>query len=98
MVDPPDLVDAEVPHRARRQGDRDGEGLAAFADFPPPTPDRRAAPRRIAGTGVRRPRITVGAAEAAATGISCDRRGAIRTTSTPPAHRRARRTFRSTAA
>src|SRR3546814_2740416 len=65
VVDLPDLVDAEIPHRARRQGDRNGEGLAAFAGFQPAAPDRRAAPRRLAGTGVRRTRITVGAAEAA---------------------------------
>src|SRR3546814_15317529 len=78
VVDLPDLVDAEIPHRARRQGDRNGEGLAAFAGFQPAAPDRRAAPRRLAGTGVRRTRITVGAAEAASfCPLPCEGRGGL---------------------
>src|SRR5690606_18002095 len=65
VVDLLHVVDAEVPHRAGRQGHRNGERLAAFTDVEPATPDRCAAPGRLAGATPNRADAHVGAAEAA---------------------------------
>src|SRR5690606_20198383 len=100
MVDLPDMVDAGVPRRARRQGGRNGEGLAAFTDVEPAAPDRCAAPGSSAGAAPARADAPLGAAEAASspgqkpaapattTGLAGGSRGGIRTTSMPAARRR----------
>src|SRR3546814_7605831 len=92
-----DVCSSDLPHHRRSGGSREllppplrrqgRVGEACLWDQREPWAPPPSLPLPSQGEGPEQEL----AAEAAATGIRCDRRSALRTTSTPPARRRARR-------